>query len=67
MDVDRNKRPPLRCFKCGGLGHFARECRARVDLRLMTQAPPPTEQGIAKIEEEVDGQKVPQGFVEGSQ
>jgi hypothetical protein len=67
MDVDRNKWPPLRCFKCGGLSHFARECRTCIDLRLMTQASPPTEQGIAKIEEEIDGQKAPQGFVEGFQ
>jgi hypothetical protein len=33
----------------------------------MMQAPLPTEQGIAKIEEEVDGQKALQGFVKGSQ
>jgi hypothetical protein len=45
MDVDtdlnrgqrgQQKRPPMKCFKCNGLGHFARDCRSQLNVRTMT-------------------------------
>jgi len=38
MDVDRNqaRRLPLKCFKCNGLGHMARDCQRQLDVRGMT-------------------------------
>jgi len=38
MDVDRNqaRRPPLKCFKCNGLGYMARDCQRQLDVRGMT-------------------------------
>jgi hypothetical protein len=37
MDVDKNTatRPPVKCFKCGKLGHIARNCRDGLDIRAM--------------------------------
>ena len=37
MDVDQNtaKRPLVKCFKCGKLGHIARNCRDGLDIRAM--------------------------------
>ena len=37
MDVDHGqKHPPLKCYKCGRLGHFAQDCKSRLDVRNMT-------------------------------
>ena len=38
MDVDRSqaRRPPMKCFKCNGLGHMAKDCRRQLDVRGMT-------------------------------
>ncbi|THG98366.1 hypothetical protein EW145_g7437 [Phellinidium pouzarii] len=37
MDVDQTRcRPPVKCFKCGKEGHYAAQCRSRLDIRAMT-------------------------------
>ncbi|KDQ24119.1 hypothetical protein PLEOSDRAFT_1086421 [Pleurotus ostreatus PC15] len=36
MDVDRSQRGLIHCYKCGGLGHMARDCKRRLDVRQMT-------------------------------
>jgi hypothetical protein len=33
MDVDQTQRRPFTCYKCGKLGHMARNCTTRIDLR----------------------------------
>ena len=34
MDVDRvGRRPPIKCFNCGKLGHTSRNCRAKREIR----------------------------------
>jgi len=37
MDIDRNQawRLPMKCFKCNGLGHMAKECWRNSDIRGM--------------------------------
>jgi hypothetical protein len=39
MDIDSAKRkalPAAACFRCGGLGHYGRECPDRFDVRSMS-------------------------------
>jgi len=38
MDVDRNQaqRPSMKCFKCNGLEHMAKECWRNLEVRGMT-------------------------------
>ncbi|KAF5372653.1 hypothetical protein D9615_009863 [Tricholomella constricta] len=36
MDVDRNKRGPIICYKCRRPGHMAKDCRSRMDVRNMS-------------------------------
>jgi Zinc knuckle len=45
MDVNRVRRPPIRCYKCGKMGHMAKECRSSAQVRQAW-----TERLIAAIE-----------------
>ena len=57
MDVDQNmvRRPSIECFKCGELGHIARNCRSGLDIHAMR---------YEDIEKYVKERLTKQGFLE---
>src|ERR1700690_3128782 len=57
MDVDQNmvRRPSIECFKCGELGHIARNCRDGLNIRAMR---------YEDIEKYVKEKLTKQGFLE---
>ena len=39
MNVDRNRqqqRPPIKCYNCNKVGHFARDCQNQRQVRQLT-------------------------------
>ena len=56
MEVDRARRPPMKCYACGKLGHMARNCKSSRQVRQAW-----TERMIAAADAIIDA---PQGRIE---
>ncbi|KAG6904533.1 hypothetical protein DXG01_009212, partial [Tephrocybe rancida] len=62
MDVDRNRRGPLICYKCKRPGHMARDCKSRMDVCNMTY-----DDIFAYCQEKMNEQKNREDFPTGGQ
>ena len=56
MEVDRARRPPMKCYACGKLGHMARNCKSSRQVRQAW-----TERMIVAADAIIDA---PQGRIE---